>query len=406
MSAQELSRRDENFIVFIAPLINSVAGIAIDLFAPSIPSIGREFAVSAGTMQNTITVLLLFYAVGQIFFGLLADGWGRRPAIVLGLGLFMLGSLCAALAPSIEWLMVGRGLQGFAIGACQVVSRALLVDNIRGDRFRVAVVYLSLAFGLGPVISPYLGGLIEEAAGWRWNFGLYFGYGAVVLAFVAFGLKESLLPAARRNPLQSIAGYGRILTDRSFLAAVLLLGSSFGAFLLWNVFGPHLVEERFGKGSAFFGTTALAVGCGYLVGTMLNRVLVKRFTGARLIAGGLALSALGVGLISSSGAELVLATLLGGTVLISFAQGFLFSNALARTMSLFPRQAGTAASLQGCVMLLIGAGTSAVVSTIPIESNATVAMMFGGLLAVSVVAAIALHKTRAAAPSLAPSSAR
>jgi MFS family permease len=155
MDALTLSRRRENFIIFLAPLINSVAGIAIDLFAPSIPSIGREFGVSSGTMQNTITVSLLFYAVGQIFFGLLADGWGRRPSIVLGLGLFMGGSLCAATATSIEMLMFGRGLQGFAIGACQVVSRALLVDNIQGDRFRVAVVYLSLAFGLGPVMEPW-----------------------------------------------------------------------------------------------------------------------------------------------------------------------------------------------------------------------------------------------------------
>ncbi len=217
--------------------------------------------------------------------------------------------------------------------------------------------------------------------------------------FVAFGLKESLAPAARKTLIQSVVGYGRILSNRSFLAAVLLLGSSFGAFLLWNVFGPYLVKERFGKGSSFFGTTALAVGCGYLVGTMLNRVLVNRFTGGQLIAGGLGLFALGVGVIASGGSRLELACLLGGTVLISFGQGFLFSNALARTMSLFPQQAGTAASLQGCLMLLIGAGISAVVSTISVESNATAAMMFGCLFATAALASVALNKTRVVAPS-------
>ncbi|MFX8653077.1 MFS transporter, partial [Acinetobacter baumannii] len=87
---------------------------------------GRELGVSAAVMQNTITVTLLFYAFGQLCFGVLADWRGRRPSILLGLGLFMVGSLLAAAAASIETLMLGRALQGFAIGACQVVSRAVL----------------------------------------------------------------------------------------------------------------------------------------------------------------------------------------------------------------------------------------------------------------------------------------
>lgn len=401
-----IPRSEERFIIFVAPLINSVAGIAIDLFAPSIPSIGRELGVSAAVMQNTITVTLLFYAFGQLCFGVLADWRGRRPSILLGLGLFMVGSLLAAAAASIETLMLGRALQGFAIGACQVVSRAVLVDRIRGERFPVAVVYLSLAFGLGPVISPYVGGLVEEYAGWRWNFGLYFSYGALVLAFVLYGLKESLLPQARKTPRQSAAGAGRILTNASFLSAVMLLGASFAAFLLWNVVGPYLVQERFGKGSSFFGTTALGVGCGYLFGTFVNRLLVVRFSGSRLMAGGLLLFALGVAVISAGGSGLDLPSLLAGTVLISFAQGFLFSNALARTMTLFPGQAGAAASLQGCLMLLIGAGSSAVMSAVSVDSNVTVAAMFALLLAVAVMAAVALHMTRRRAAGLGAQPAR
>ncbi|MDP9043674.1 MAG: MFS transporter [Pseudomonadota bacterium] len=396
------SKRYENFIVFLAPLINSVGGIAIDLFAPSIPAIGREFAVSAGTMQNSITVTLAFYAVGQIVFGLLTDGWGRRPSIVLGLILFLGGSLAAALAPSIEMLMVGRALQGFAIGACQVVSRALLVDNVGGARFRVAVVYLSLAYGLGPVVAPYVGGLVESTAGWRWNFGLYFVYGALVLAFVGVGLRESLEVSARQPLRACMKGYRSILSDRTFLAAVLLLGASFSTFLMWNVIGPFIVEERLGKDSAYFGSTALAVGSGYLLGTTLNRALLQRLAVAALMRCGLVLFGGGIGLIATGGPDLDLPTLLGGTVLIAFGQGFLFSNAMARTMSGFPRHAGSAASLQGCVMLSIGAAASGAVSAIPIESNVTVACMFAGLFAVALTGTCALLRspgTAASAPA-------
>lgn len=111
------NKRYENFIIFLAPLINSVGGIAIDLYAPSIPSIGRELAASPTLMQNTITITLLCYALGQLFFGIMADARGRKPAVLLGLIVFLAGSVMAAASWSIEMLLFARALQGFAIGA-------------------------------------------------------------------------------------------------------------------------------------------------------------------------------------------------------------------------------------------------------------------------------------------------
>lgn len=102
------TKRYENFIVFLAPLINSVGGIAIDLYAPSIPSIGRELSASPALMQNTITITLLFYALGQLFFGIMADARGRRPAVQLGLLVFLAGSVLATVATSIEMLLLAR----------------------------------------------------------------------------------------------------------------------------------------------------------------------------------------------------------------------------------------------------------------------------------------------------------
>lgn len=207
----------ENFIVFLAPLINSVAGIAIDLYAPSMPAIGVEFGVSAPLMQNTITATLAGYAIGQLFFGLMSDSVGRRPSILLGLSCFIAASALATASPNIETLVAARTVQGFSIGACQVVARAILVDNIRGQRFYIAITYLSLAFGLGPVIAPVVGGYIQELAGWRYNFILYALYGAVVVSFAYFGLNESLSPIHRKSSFASLRGYRVILGNSTFL---------------------------------------------------------------------------------------------------------------------------------------------------------------------------------------------
>lgn len=386
------NKRYENFIVFLAPLINSVGGIAIDLYAPSIPSIGRELSASPTLMQNTITITLLCYAVGQLFFGIMADAWGRKPAVLLGLSVFLAGSLMAATSWSIEMLLVARALQGFAIGACQVVARALLVDNIKGPRFAVAIVYLSLAFGLGPVVAPYVGGAIEVHLGWRYNFVLYAVYGLVVLAFVLAGLKESLPPDRRRSPVKTLAGYGAILSDTRFRSSVTILGASFSAFLLWNVIGPYIVQDRLGYSAQYFGTTALGVGACYLTGTLLNRFLIRMVMPGTLMWAGAFMFIIGAAVIASSPNELSLFNVLAGIMLIAFGQGFIFSNAMARSMSLFPDRAGVAASLQGCLMLAFGSAASAAASAFPLHTNLRIAAVFFALFLVSLTGMLTLRQ--------------
>src|ERR1700761_1116163 len=157
------------FVTIFCPLLNSIAGIVIDLYAPSMPAIGHEFGVGAAAMQKTIVITTFGYAIGQLAFGLLSDWKGRRLSILAGLTLFCLASLVAMQAHSLEVLLWARALQGLAVGSCQVVSRAVLVDSLGGKRFQVAVIYLSVAFALGLIAGPYVGGEIEQFFGWRAN---------------------------------------------------------------------------------------------------------------------------------------------------------------------------------------------------------------------------------------------
>lgn len=368
-------RRYENFVVFLAPLINSVAGIAIDLYAPSLPAIGRELAATPALMQSTITVTLVGYAIGQLFFGLTADAIGRRKSIIAGLGLFVAASVGAALAQSIGVFMLARVVQGFAIGSCQVVARAVLVDVVKGPRFYVAIAYLSLAFGLGPVIAPFVGGHVQELAGWRWNFALYAVYGLFVLIFAGVGLRESLSPQYRKSARASIVGYKMILGSRQFLAGVVVIGASFSSFLIWNVVGPFVMESL-GYGAVAFGTSALAVGACYLIGTLLNRLLVKRVAPDRLMIFGAGLFVVGLAGLAFGGTRLHLVSALTGVMTIAFGQGWIFSNAMGRQMSLFPDRAGTAASLQGCLMILFGTVATALVSDTVVTSDLTLFAIF------------------------------
>lgn len=385
--------RYENFIIFLAPFINSLGGIAIDLYAPSLPSIGAEFSASPSMMQYTITITLVFYAIGQIFFGVMADAIGRKSAVVLGLSVFIGGSVLATTSSSIGMLLCARALQGFSIGACQVVARALLVDNIKGTRFVIAITYLSLAFGLGPVISPYIGGLIEDNFGWRYNFVLYAAYGIVILCLVLWKLKESLPTSERRKVTDIISGFKPILFDSRFMTAVLVLGSSFSAFLLWNVVGPYIIQNTLNQSAQYFGTTALFVGLAYLTGTLSNRFLISHFQSNKLMIFGGGVFLLGIVVIAMSPKEVSLIHLLGGIIIIAFSQGLIFSNALSVSMSLFKDRAGAAASLQGCLMIAFGAIVTGVVSSLNINTNTSIASVFFFLFIIYCISMLHLNKT-------------
>ncbi len=376
------------YVIIIAPLLNSLSGIAIDLFAPSMPAIGAEFGASVAQMQNSISVTLIAYAVGQLFFGLIADGRGRLIALFPGLCLFLAGSLLAMFSHNLATFLFARAIQGFAVGACQVTARAMLVDNVRGERFYSAVAWLSLAWGIGPVIAPFIGGIVEQQLGWRWNFALYALYSGILI-LLSLRLRESLPQKARMSILQSLYGYRIVLSNRRFLFATLALGTSLALFLIWNVIGPFLIQHTLHYSPTFYGGTALAAGLAYLLATIINRFLIKRIRNHFLILAGLVCNATGIACMLIEPGSIALVPLLTGIILVNFGQGLLFSNMVALTMTLFPERAGTTASLLGCGMMICGGLSSSLTMAVPLENNGNIALLFFFLLALQIIGTVA-----------------
>ena len=378
------------YVVLIAPLINSVSGIAIDLFAPSMPAIAAQMQVSDSVMQSSISITLVAYAAGQLVFGLIADSRGRLSALLPGMALFVVASLLAMVSNDIDTFLLARALQGFAVGGSQVASRALVVDTVKGERFISAVVYMSLAWGLGPVLAPFIGGLIQQYANWRWNFALYAVYSGVLL-IASLRLRESLAPEHRRSMKASAAGYSLILAHRRFQCAVLAMGSSQAMFLVWNITGPFLVQSELHRGPGFFGITALGAGLAYLLGTLTNRWLMRIYgVGQRMVAG-LTTSAVGVLVMALTPLSLNVPLILSGILLINFGQGLLYSNIVAKTLTLFPDRAATTSSLMGCSMMLCGAAGAMLTGYLEFDRNLTALLLFGTLMTLQVLGVIPLR---------------
>jgi predicted MFS family arabinose efflux permease len=374
--------------MIFCPLLNSVAGIVIDLYAPSMPAIGREFHSSAAAMQNTIVIATFAYAIGQLFFGVLSDWKGRRLSIILGLSLFCLGSLFAMQVHSLEALLLARALQGFSVGSCQVVARAVLVDSVSGKRFEVAVIYLSLAFAIGLIAGPYIGGTIQQTYGWRANFVFYAAYACLLLLMSGIGLRETLPAESRSTPAHVFRIYKMILRNSAFSFSTLQLGLCFVGFTLWNQVGPDIVERLLAHSPRYFGATALSVGAAYLLGTVSNRLLVSVTTDRQRLWGSNIAFALGALTISLSGAHIDLLFIVSGVMLCAFSQGVVFPNILSRGLSFFPDRAGIAASLLGFGMLIVGSGGLALARLIEIHSGVTVAALYGLLCAAAILSLV------------------
>jgi MFS family permease len=266
--------RNLNLIILVAALINSIAGIVVTLYATALPSIAHDLNASIISMQNTISISIISYAFGQITFGILCDWIGRKFTIMIGLSIFILASLVGAFANSIAILMLARIFQGFAVGSCQVVARAVVIDNVKGPRFKSAITYLSVSFALGLIIAPYLGAEILRHINWRADFWFYAIYGMTILFVVIFKLKESMPAEHASLPHKTLATFSSILKNKIFILSSFQLGCSFIAFTLWNQVGPFIIENELGKSATYFGVISLITGVTYLAGSMLNIVLI------------------------------------------------------------------------------------------------------------------------------------
>ena len=180
--------RQASLLLFI--LLGAISGLtplAVDMYLPAIPSIARDLAASTEAVQLTVSTFLAGFALGQLFYGPLADSLGRKPVILFGIGLFVLASLGCALASSLPALLTFRLLQAAGGAAGAVVVNALLRDLFRDEEFVRALTLVILTMTLAPLVAPLVGGLLVQS-GWRVIFLLLMLLGALLwLTLAAVG---------------------------------------------------------------------------------------------------------------------------------------------------------------------------------------------------------------------------
>jgi DHA1 family bicyclomycin/chloramphenicol resistance-like MFS transporter len=325
--------------------------VTTDLYLPGLPALAAEFGGAVGQAQLTLSGLILAFGFGQLLLGPVSDRVGRRPVLLAGLGVYVVGSVCSALATGMEALIFGRVLQGIGLAASVVCGRAMVRDLYDPLRGTLVMSRAQSGLGLFALGSPVLGGVLAGTLGWRWALAATGVVAAVALALVVWRLPETL---AQRNPRAlepaRMAGtWGQMLRQPVFLAWSLLLMFTYGGLFTFLASSSFVYIEVLGTSRPVYGLFLASASVSYLAGTFACRRWIAAHGIARTVrraaafslAGGLGMAALSLAGVTSPWAICL------PQLVFNFGHGIHQPCGQAGVVGPFPQAAGAASALSG-----------------------------------------------------------
>ncbi|MBV9553324.1 MAG: multidrug effflux MFS transporter [Alphaproteobacteria bacterium] len=364
---------------------------ALHMVVPALPMLAAEFARDAAEVQLVLTLYFLGIAAGQLFYGPVADRYGRRPVLLAGLGLFLAGTVLCGAAPTLPLLVAGRVLQ--AVGGCAglVLGRAIIRDVSDRDGAARGIALVMMVMSLAPMISPAIGAFASQWFGWRAMFVLLGGFGAFVLVWTLARLAETLpqpVPFNLRQLCHSYALFGRSGPFACFALCTAFTSASWFTFI---ASAPYLLSETLHEPPTTYGALILLPMIAYVLGNGAAARFSRR-------AGTNAMVVAGTGLSLFSGLWMAVWCLWPGLsplalfapiALSSVGNGLSQPTAMASALSVYPRVAGTASGLVGCSQMAVSALGTILVGMLPhggpfamvgvIVGTQIVACLFGAL---------------------------
>ena len=359
----------------------SLAALSIDAMLPALGEIGRDLgAVRANDVQLVVSLVFIGMAVGQLAYGPLADSFGRKPALLAGLGLYMAGCLLSLLSQTFSFMLAGRVMQGLGVAAPRIVSVALIRDQYEGRRMARVMSFVMAVFIIVPIIAPSIGQAILLIASWRAIFGFFLVTATAASLWFALRQPETLAPD-QKIPFtfsRVLNGFREVLTTRVALTYTITAGLVFGAFVGYLSTAQQIFQEQYGLGKLFplyFALLSVALGCA----SLLNARLVMRFGMEPLVRWALILIAgLSTGFLwiahAASGHPPLWAFVVY-LLVVFFCEGILYGNMNALAMGPLGHIAGVGAAVVGSLSLFISIAAGSVIGQ---SYDGTVLPLVGG----------------------------
>jgi DHA1 family bicyclomycin/chloramphenicol resistance-like MFS transporter len=281
---QMQNSRPGEFIALVA-LLTAMVAMSIDTMLPAIGEMAAE--LGALNPNDRQLIILGFFAGmmgGTLLFGPLSDSIGRKPAIFMGLVLFVIGALVCMMSTSFAMLIAGRALQGFGAASPRIVSIAMVRDGVAGAAMARIMSFVMSVFMLVPILAPSIGQLVLNVASWRYIFGGFIVMAGLCALWLAFRQEETLDPG-RRLPYsvgKLLASAGEVIRNPVALGYTIAVGSVFGAFTAYLGTSQQIFAEQYAQGRYFalwFGGLAVAIAVAMIFnGKVVMRLGMQKIT--------------------------------------------------------------------------------------------------------------------------------
>jgi DHA1 family bicyclomycin/chloramphenicol resistance-like MFS transporter len=353
--------------ILILGALSAFGPLAIDFYLPGFPAMALAFGTDEKHIQTTLAAYFLGLSIGQLAYGPVADRFGRRIPLLVGVCLFTLASIACAIAPNLDTLIVARFVQ--ALGGCagMVLSRAIVSDKCDAVASAKVFSQLMLVMGLAPILAPMLGGVMVNLYGWQSIFVALTVFSALCTLAVALGLPESLPASQPRQPLSgALRQYGRLLKDRVFIGHALTGGIAIAGMFSYIAGSPFVFIKLYGVPAEHYGWLFGSNAAGFILVAQINARLLAKRGPAFLLRRAVWLYLLaGLTLLAISAMQPAkLWPLLIPLFICIASLGCIIPNASACAMSGQGARAGSASALLGCIQFSVAAGAAALVGVL------------------------------------------
>lgn len=343
--------------VWLLVLITTSSTLAMHMFVPALPYASHELNASIASMQMTISLYIVGLAVGQLFYGPLSDAYGRRPMLMVGLGLYTVAGLVAMCAGGVHQLIAARLLQ--ALGGCAglALGRAIVRDTARSDQAVRQLALMNLMMMIGPGLAPLVGGAVSSVFGWRAIFAVLSLLGGLTLWLTWRLLPETGTPTGTMSPKVLLSDYRRLLKSPVFVGFTLGGGCSTTSVYSFIAAAPFILTMQLHRSLHEVGVYLALLIVGMSAGNALTGRLVGRLSISRLLLGSniLSLASAALFLLSVVLGQFTLVTTMLLLFLYTVGAGMSSPAALSQAVSVNPQLVGSASGLYGFTQMAIGA---------------------------------------------------
>lgn len=358
-------------LLLLLAVIVAIGSVATNLYIPALPAVRAHFGADVVHVQATFSVSLITFAVGMLAWGPISDRYGRRGAVLAGMGIVMIGATIGLTAQSLPWLVVGRAVQAFGTSVGIAVSRAIISDRFPAERMAAAIAQLAIVSVLTNGLAPVLGGLLTAGFGWRAVFGALIVFALVPTYFAWKHLPETR-DQSRPPPdtREMLAVAGQLLRNPHYVSCAMQSSLSYALFLVFISLAPYVMVSALGRPPTDYGFYYLFIAVGYVLGNLSLRWFGRRRSAHWMVVVG--------GLIQAGTSLAALVFVAAGLrhplwifvplFFLYVGQGMFMPNMSAIAVSQAPRHAGVASSTLGFLQQIVAALCVQVMGVAPTDS--------------------------------------